>query len=156
MIKRGFTLIELLIVISIIGILAALATFSFTSAQKQARDTNRKSDLTQYRTALEAFANKNDGLYPSRTGRVNPSSAAFCTKLGLGTSCPDDPKKDNDSSFYYSYISDGTNGSDDATNFVLWAKIENVTTGGTNNWVVCSNGKSGKYTGTPTTGVCPI
>lgn len=62
----GFTLLELLVVISIIGILAGLVLASFTGVQKGARDTNRSSDIKQYQTSLEQFANENSGLYPSR------------------------------------------------------------------------------------------
>jgi prepilin-type N-terminal cleavage/methylation domain-containing protein len=62
--RRGFTLIELLVVISIIGILAALSLASFTTSQKQARDTERKSDLSQYRSSLESYANIKNGLFP--------------------------------------------------------------------------------------------
>jgi len=42
--SKAFTLIEMLVVISLIGILAALALASYAGTQKQARDTNRKSD----------------------------------------------------------------------------------------------------------------
>jgi len=59
----GFTLIELLVVISVIGILASIALVSFGPAQKQARDTQRKSDLKQIRTALELYYN-DYGYYP--------------------------------------------------------------------------------------------
>jgi len=68
---QGFTLIELLIVISIIGILAAMVTISFMNTQRQARDTQRKSDLSQYRNALEAFASKNNGLFPGESALVS-------------------------------------------------------------------------------------
>ena len=154
----GFTLIELLVVISIIGILAALAFVSFTSSQKQAKDTERKSDLRQYSSSIEAFANKNGGLFPSRpdAGGIT-ASTTLCTDLGL-TSCPEDPKNSTDSTFVYKYQSDGTvsDGSAAATKYVLWGKLENVT----NYWVVCSNGKVGTFPQStwvnPTGGVCPI
>jgi len=152
--KKGFTLIELLVVISIIGILAAMATISYTSAQKQARDTNRKSDLTQYRSSLETYANKNNGLYPSYPSRISPYPT-LCAPLGLGSTCPEDPKNSVDDTYYYSYISDGSGaGASTATQYVLWAKLESISP--TTYWVVCSNGKSGKVTLIPTTGVCPI
>lgn len=139
--KKAFTLIELLVVISIIGILAALAMVSFTGPQRQARDAGRKSDLRQYSTSLEEYANKNNGLYPVR-GAVSASST-LCSDLGL-TGCPEDPKNASDATFIYRYQSDGTY-------YVLWGKLENVT----KTWVVCSSGKVGEvasFSG----GVCPL
>jgi prepilin-type N-terminal cleavage/methylation domain-containing protein len=66
--KKGFTLIELLVVISIIGILASLALVSYSAAQKQTRGIQRKSDLSQLRTSLEAYYSANNA-YPSTGGQ---------------------------------------------------------------------------------------
>ena len=43
--NKGFTLFELLVSISIIALLTALATISFSSAQKKARDSKRIQDM---------------------------------------------------------------------------------------------------------------
>lgn len=158
--KKGFTLIELLVVISIIGILAAVVTVSFTAVQKQARDTTRKSDLAQYRNSLEMFANQNSGLYPTSKAvapesRIRPS--VLCATLGLVQNCPEDPKYVSDpDNYYYSYISNVGDPiySAKATQYVLWAPLENVPSSPTY-WVVCSNGKSGKATVTPSSSTCP-
>jgi prepilin-type N-terminal cleavage/methylation domain-containing protein len=155
-IKNGFTLIELLVVISIIGILAAIATASYSSAQKQARDTTRKSDMAQYRTSLEMYANKNDGLYPEYNSKRDPSSN-LCTPLGLTCPGPEDPKYDGIGIYYYSYISDGTGvtGLPKATQYVLWAPLESAPS--TTYWIVCSGGKSGtRLNLVPSSGVCPL
>lgn len=150
--KKGFTLIELLVVVSIIGILAALATVSFTSAQKQARDTKRKGDLKFYQNALEVYANKNNGMYPMfGGGRVVANDLQLCSSLLVdGNNCPPDPKYATDPANYsYYYRSDGigSNGNPKATQYLLWAKIENVSTD--TYWVICSNGSSGKTTTNP-------
>lgn len=127
----GFTLIELLVVISIIGVLAALTLVSYSGAQKQTRDTQRKSDLGQYRTALEAYAAANNGSYP--TGDL-------CTGLsGFISECLSDPKGGS-----YHYQTDGSK-------YVLWATLE---TGGY--WEVCSDGRSGKVTAQPTDENCDL
>jgi prepilin-type N-terminal cleavage/methylation domain-containing protein len=70
--RRGFTLIELLVVIAIIGILAAMLLASLGGARSKARDATRKNDLTQVRTALEAY-NSDLGSYPTS---ANPGTAA--------------------------------------------------------------------------------
>lgn len=136
--KKGFTLIELLVVISIIGILAGLTLVSYTGAQKQTRDTQRKSDLGQYRTALEAFAAANNGNYPGRRDRLIISPTNLCNDLNRFLSvCLTDPK-----SYFYYYETENTSSNDgtaDATQFVLSVQLE---TGGY--YEVCSNGRSGK------------
>lgn len=145
--KKGFSLVELLVVISVIGILASLVLVAFGPAQKQAKDTQRKSDLKQYQTALEVFANSHDGLYPSRTTAVNPS--ALCLTLGITGECPDDPKP---TVYSYSYLSNGTVGLSDASDFILWSILEKSES----YWVVCSSGKSGTFDEVPSTAICPI
>jgi prepilin-type N-terminal cleavage/methylation domain-containing protein len=153
-IKNGFTLIELLVVISIIGILAALSVASFSTTQKQARDTQRKSDIKQYQNSVENFANRNNGLFPSRTSAVVASSV-LCADLIL-TGCPEDPKNASDATFAYKYQSDGTDGTATATKYVLWAKLETAA----NYWVLCSNGKVGIKAqagwADAASGICPL
>ena len=153
---KGFTLIELLVVISLIGLLAALALVSYTGTQKQARDVQRKSDLRQYQNASEIAAGKTNGIYVSRTNGAGVGAATtLCADLSL-SSCPVDPRQEDDASFVYLYQSDGTgNGNIDATRYVLWGKLENKT----DYWVLCSDGRIG---GLPqsgfsvSTGTCPL
>ena len=135
----GFTLIELLVVISIIGILAALGIASYSRAEKNTRDTQRMSDLGQYRIALENYASANNMTYPIYSGTID----GLCTKT-----VPTE-------SFAHTYLSDGClhdilplathsdylyygNGSD----YNLYAQLENPNT--TYYFIICSTGKSGK------------
>lgn len=157
----GFTLVELLVVISIIGILAALTLVSFTGAQKQARDVQRASDLKQYQSMLESWANTHSGLYPYNTNISTEAATTLCsTYLGL-TGCPEDPK-DPTLKYYYSSgptstLPTCTAGVACATKYVLRATHESTAN---EYWVVCSNGKSGAIptSGSPdfSAGNCPL
>lgn len=159
-IKSGFTLIELLVVISIIGILAALATVSFTSTQKQARDTQRKSDIKMYQTALETYANNNGGLYPEcNNGGVSVQYTLCPLITGMeGSICPNDPKYDGVTPGYipYKYETDGSLCSltISATKYVMWTKLEN-TQQPQKYWVICSSGTVFTKTTTPDITDCP-
>lgn len=148
---KGFTLIELLVVIAIISSLATLAFIAIQPAQRQARDARRKSDIKQYQTSLEIYANKSSGAYPVHSGGSNPASGALCGELGL-TGCPEDPRNAADPSQVYYYQSDAAGSS-----YVLWAKLEG-STNPINYFVVCSNGKGGVISAgiPPAGGVCPL
>jgi len=63
----GFTLIELLVVISIIGTLVGLIVNNMASARARARDSSKKSGLTQLKTALRLYYNDYQ-QYPEGNG----------------------------------------------------------------------------------------
>ena len=152
--KRGFTLIELLVVISIIGILAGLTLTGFSTARKNARDTERKSDLGQYRVALEAYSASTGGIYPFNVCPPTITTCSGNSYLGSGIFTGDanspivpeylpahitDPT--NDASYNYVYYQDSAVG----LGYKLRALLE---TGGY--WVICSSGKAGKLLTVPT------
>ncbi len=53
--QKGFSLFELLVVISIIGILTAVITVSFSSAQKRGKDASRIQTLNNIQKAAELY-----------------------------------------------------------------------------------------------------
>ena len=155
--KRGFTLIELLVVISIIGILATLMISRYGMAEKSARDAERKSDLNQYRIALENLASQTGGIYPIKepsAGVASNESVEPCDSLKDGdyiSACPMDPRQeeaDTCDEYCYLYLTDI-----DGLDYILWARTE--TGSGTNNfWYVCADGRASNKTSTPTSGDC--
>jgi len=138
----GFTLIELLVVISIIAILMAVATISYTNAQQKGRDNKRKADLKAVQQALEIYFNQN-GKYPidggaggeitcNVTGDSNPQpwgtefdcdengSSTDPTKITYMNPLPKDPVFVSGSSQNYYYDQTGT------STYILSARLENT------------------------------
>ena len=60
---RAFTLVEMLLVVTIIGILAALVIPKIVGRSEQARVTAAHADIASIKTALDAFEVDN-GFYP--------------------------------------------------------------------------------------------
>ncbi len=85
--KRAFTLFELLVSISIIGILIAVASLSYGTAQKKARDTRRADDMNAIQKAAEMYYSQKNYTYPATTG----PSGDFITS-GVMQQWPKDPK----------------------------------------------------------------
>lgn len=134
----GFTLIELLIVISIIGVLAAVGFVSYSASQSKARDSKRKQDLRSLATALELYYGVNRSYPISGSdysiSTSNPDTwipgllapSKFINVLPVDPINSGDPKTDNTTSFGYSYWSDpdGTCGGAN-TYYLLVTKLEN-------------------------------
>lgn len=114
--KKGFTLIELLVVIAIMGIIIAVGTISYITALKQSRDTRRKTDLEQIRSALETYRSEN-GTYPNSLTLLSPT---------FMTTVPVDPSTSTD--YTYTLSSSYT--------YSLCATLETVTSPSTCNYTV--------------------
>lgn len=63
----GFTLVELMIVVTIIGIIAAIALASLGLIKENARDKRRLTDITAIRHAMNLYATDN-GSFPRLAG----------------------------------------------------------------------------------------
>lgn len=74
-IQSGFTLVELMIVVSILGILAAIAMPEFQNYQQKAKEAQAKANLKILREAIERY-NADHGVppgYPSNNPNNMPS-----------------------------------------------------------------------------------
>lgn len=144
--RAGFTLIELLMVIAVIGALSSIVIVTFPAAQKRARDSQRKSDIKQYQTALESYANKNDGSYFDTSGSQDITDYCSATYLDLsGAACVDDPQGTN------LYQINSVN-----TEYTIWNRLEMPNSNEqTLYFATCSTGVSGVRTSAPGSSTCP-
>lgn len=88
--SRAFTIVELVIVISVIGILAAITVVGYNGYQERARTAAAIAGVDQAADLLEAYQLKNGGLYPTSL------SSAGITDTGSVT-------------YQYTQVSGGTN-----------------------------------------------
>jgi prepilin-type N-terminal cleavage/methylation domain-containing protein len=77
--QKGFTLIEMLVVISILGILAAIVTMSMVGIAAQAQDHANNAEKRTVQIALDTMANE-QGL-PADQICVNPTSTNDMTNF---------------------------------------------------------------------------
>jgi general secretion pathway protein G len=91
--KQGFTLIEVLVAATIIAILTAVGMVSYTNINKRSRDTKRRSDMEQIRSALEMYRADN-GSYANTGGGSWSDASNLSTTLvsSYMSAIPSDPK----------------------------------------------------------------
>ncbi len=91
--RRGFTLIEILVAATILAVLAAIGLVSYSKVNQRSRDSKRKSDIEQIRSAVEMYR-LDMGYYPN-TGSGAWSNAEDLSSALVSTympGIPTDPK----------------------------------------------------------------
>lgn len=101
--KKGFTLLELLVVIAIAAILVGIASASYTSAQRKARDSKRMGDMHSIQNAAEQFYADNGSTYPT----AGTAAAFNTTSTYLPGGFPSDPKPSPYTAYAYTVVSGG-------------------------------------------------
>lgn len=72
--RKGFSLVEIMTVVSIIGLIAAMAVPNVLSSSRRSRDDAMRANLAVVRAAVDAFRN-DTGLYPSALANLSATSA---------------------------------------------------------------------------------
>lgn len=108
----GFTLLELVIVIVVVGILGFLIVPQLATGPARARDSQRKIDMRNIKTALENYFNE-QGTYPTSLSALESGSVPYIKTV------PTDPKTHQS----YTYITTGN----PPTGFILQTNLENKT-----------------------------
>jgi prepilin-type N-terminal cleavage/methylation domain-containing protein len=132
--QSGFSLIELLVIIAVIGILASIAIYSLSGAQRKARDSERKHNLTLFRTGLSGYYDGNNFVYPTTAGGAPVGSLSDAGIFSSNpndnpivpeqlSSLPDTPSSDAQFQYWYDANQDGSE-------YLLYAQLE----GKNNQW----------------------
>jgi general secretion pathway protein G len=84
LIKKGFSLVELMIVVAVLGILAAIVVPQFNNYSVQAKEAVAKDNLRIFRSAIELYAGRHNGMppgYPDNNPLNTPNYTTFCNQL---------------------------------------------------------------------------
>lgn len=94
--SKGFTLIEMLVVIAIFSLITSFVTSRVWDTQKDARDVQRKRDLSSLRSAVSVFRDQQDGW---------PSDLQELENTNIMNTLPIDPSREKT----YGYATGTTN-----------------------------------------------
>lgn len=151
---QGFSLVELMVVIAIIGVVSAVGVTSISSIQESSRDTQRTSDLSTLKVALQRFyADKH--YYPNSldlaangalTNCTGDTGCTTVTKVYLNKT-PSDPTAGTTTPYRYCARANSTSISNCTTAgqchyYALCATLENPATTMT---CTCDSPASGNY-----------
>lgn len=105
--KKGFTIIELIVSIVVIGILVTIMIVSYGGIQQRSRDSERGSDITQLKMAIEKYHAERSSypdVCPGGDGTDCPASSLATALNPYLKAIPHDPRNPADSATDYRYI----------------------------------------------------
>ena len=75
--RKAFTIVELVIVVTIIAILMTIMIVVYQGAQKSARDSIRKNDVSTLAKSINVFATQNGTWTPTNCGDTTNTLAGY-------------------------------------------------------------------------------
>ncbi len=98
--QEGFTIIEVVLVLAIAGLIFLIVFLALPQLQSTQRDSQRRSDLGRFMSALETYASNNNGRYPNDSDlqQMNAFVDGYLTNQGATFNDPleDDYQFGND------------------------------------------------------------
>lgn len=110
--RNGFTLLELLLVIVVVSLLAFVLYPRLVAGPVNARDADRKQDISRIKNALERYYQEN-GSYPANLAVIVEGATPF-----LKPPLPTDPRTKQP----YVYVTTGN----PPTSYVIQTNLENA------------------------------
>ena len=81
--NKGFTIIEVLIVLAIAGLILLVVFLAVPALQRNSRNTQRKSDVSNVLGAVGEYVSNNQGALPSASAAFNTAFVNANPKLGF-------------------------------------------------------------------------
>ena len=81
--NKGFTIIEVLIVLAIAGLIMLVVFLAVPALQRNARNTQRKADVSAILGSISEYTSNNAGKLPSTSGQFTAQFVSTSPKLGF-------------------------------------------------------------------------
>jgi prepilin-type N-terminal cleavage/methylation domain-containing protein len=94
--KNGYTLVEIIVVVTILVILSTISFMAYSNMTSDARNTVRKTDMSEMKVRLRGVAQKT-GAFPLPSSPLAVTNSGF---LALNQGWTDTIDTNNGSSFY--------------------------------------------------------
>ena len=78
--ESGFTIVEVMIVLAIAGLILAIVFIAVPALQRNARDTQRRADISAIQGAIATYSGNNNGATPTTTAEITEA----ITGINLG------------------------------------------------------------------------
>ena len=84
--REGFTIIEIMIVLAIAGLILLIVFLAVPALQRNARNTQRKDDMSKVLGAVSEYLSNNNGQLPTSSGAFNTIFSDSSVNFGYYTS----------------------------------------------------------------------